>query len=37
MLDFNVYIQGVGIYLFIGAFILLKQQIEKYRSKTRSE
>lgn len=37
MLDFNVYIQGVGMYLFIGAFILLKQQIEKYSGKTRSD
>lgn len=31
MLDFNVDIQGLGIYL--GIFILFKQQIEKFRGK----
>lgn len=31
MLDFNVDIQRVGIYL--GVFILVKQQIEKFRGK----
>lgn len=31
MLDFNVDIQGLGIYL--GVFILFKQQIEKFRGK----
>ena len=31
MLDFNVDIQGVRIYL--GIFILVKQQMEKFRGK----